>query len=72
MEIDYEGKSLKSQMRKADRVKSSWVIILGEEELKKNRVVLRDMATKAQEEVPLGEILRKVKGDNPGSTAKGQ
>jgi histidyl-tRNA synthetase len=62
-EIDYEGKSLKSQMRKADRLKTPWVVILGEEELKKNRVVLRDMATKAQEEVPFEEILRKVKGD---------
>ena len=35
VELDYEGKSLKSQMRKADRMKSSCVIILGEEELKK-------------------------------------
>ena len=63
VEIDYEGKSLKSQMRKADRLKTPWVVILGEEELKKNRVVLRDMATKAQEEVSFEEILRKVKGD---------
>jgi histidyl-tRNA synthetase len=61
VEIDYEGKSLKSQMRKADRLKTPWVVILGEEELKKNRVVLRDMATKAQEEVPLTEILVRIK-----------
>ncbi len=63
VEIDYEGKSLKSQMRKAGRFKTPWVVILGEEELKKNRAVLRDMATKAQEEVPLAEIVRKVKGN---------
>jgi histidyl-tRNA synthetase len=61
VEIDYEGKSLKSQMRKADRVKSPRVIILGEEELKKNRVVLRDMATKMQEEVPLEEVIKRIK-----------
>jgi histidyl-tRNA synthetase len=59
-EIDYEGKSLKSQMRKADRLKTPWVVILGEEELKKNRVVLRDMATKVQEEVPLTAILARI------------
>jgi histidyl-tRNA synthetase len=64
VEIDYEGKSLKSQMRKAGRLKTPWVVILGEEELKKNRVVLRDMATKAQEEVTFEEVLRKVKGNN--------
>lgn len=60
-EIDYEGKSLKSQMRKANRVKSPLVIILGEEELKKNRVVFRDMATKEQEEIPLTEIWARIK-----------
>jgi histidyl-tRNA synthetase len=61
VEIDYEGKSLKSQMRKADRLKAPRVVILGEEELKKNKVVFRDMATKAQEEVPLAEVLEKIK-----------
>jgi histidyl-tRNA synthetase len=60
VEFDYEGKSLKSQMRKADRMKTPRVLILGEEELKKNRVVVRNMATKAQEEVPLGEIIKKI------------
>ena len=64
VEIDYEGKSLKSQMRKADRFKTPWVVILGEAELKKNKAILRDMATKAQEEVTFEEILRKVKGKN--------
>jgi histidyl-tRNA synthetase len=68
VELDYEGKSLKSQMRKADRLKTLLVIILGEEELKKNQVVLRDMATKNQEEVPIEEIVGRVKskkGFNP-------
>jgi histidyl-tRNA synthetase len=68
VEMDYEGKSLKSQMRKADRMKSLLVIILGEEELKKNQVILRDMATKNQEEVPVEEITARVKskkGLNP-------
>ena len=63
-ELDYEGKSLKSQMRKADKMKSPYVIILGEEELKKNRVILRNMATKDQEEIPLEEIVRRVKSNS--------
>jgi histidyl-tRNA synthetase len=61
VEIDYEGKSLKSQMRKAGRLKTPWVVILGEEELKKNKPILRDMATKEQEEVPLTEILARIR-----------
>jgi histidyl-tRNA synthetase len=60
-EVDYEGKSLKSQMRQADRMKTPFVLILGEEELKKNQAIIRNMATKGQEEVPLGEIIRIVK-----------
>jgi histidyl-tRNA synthetase len=63
-DLDYEGKSLKSQMRKADKMKSPYVIILGEEELKKNQVILRNMATKDQEEIPLEEILRRVKSNS--------
>ena len=61
-ELDYEGKSLKSQMRKADRLKAPRVLILGEEELKKNRAVLRDMAAKGQEEVPLDEVVGRMTG----------
>ncbi|HSR13898.1 MAG TPA: histidine--tRNA ligase [Thermodesulfobacteriota bacterium] len=60
-EEDYEAKSLKSQMRKADRMRAPLVIILGEEELKKKAVVMRDMASKAQEEVPFEKIAEKIK-----------
>jgi histidyl-tRNA synthetase len=52
-ELDYEGKSLKSQMRRADKLKARYVLILGEEELKRGRAVLRNMETKSQEEIPL-------------------
>jgi histidyl-tRNA synthetase len=61
VELDYEGKSLKSQMRKADKMRSPYVLILGEEELKKTRVILRDMATKTQEDLPLTGVLPRMK-----------
>jgi histidyl-tRNA synthetase len=61
VELDYEGKSLKSQMRKAGRFRTPWVVILGEEELKKDKAVLRDMAAKGQEEVPLTEIFARIR-----------
>jgi histidyl-tRNA synthetase len=56
-ELDYEGKSLKSQMRRADKLKARYVLILGEEELKKGNVVLRNMETKSQEELPIKDLL---------------
>jgi len=57
VEMDYEGKSLKSQMRRADKMKSPYVLILGEEELEKGRAILRNMAAKGQEEISLKEVV---------------
>jgi len=56
-ELDYEGKSLKSQMRRADKLNAPYVLILGEDELKKGRAVLRDMKSKFQEEIPIKDLL---------------
>jgi histidyl-tRNA synthetase len=55
-ELDYEGKSLKSQMRRADKLKARYVIILGEEELKRGKAALRNMETKSQEEIPIKDL----------------
>lgn len=61
VELDYTGKSLKSQMRKADRSQCPYVGILGAEELQKGIIVLRNMITKEQEDVFLKDILPKLK-----------
>ena len=55
-EMDYEGGSLKAQMRKADRLGANHVVILGEDELDRGNAILRWMETKAQEEIPLEGI----------------
>lgn len=60
-ELDYGGKSLKSQMRRADKLKARYVVILGEEELKQGRAVLRNMETKSQEEISLQDIVNTLK-----------
>ncbi len=60
-EFDYEEKSLKSQMRRADKLKARYVLILGEEELRKGRAVLRNMESKSQEEIPITDILNILK-----------
>ena len=52
-EIDYQNKSLKAQMRIADRLKAKFVVILGEKELEKGIITLRDMETKKQEEIEI-------------------
>jgi histidyl-tRNA synthetase len=60
-ELDYEGKSLKSQMRRADKLKSQYVLILGEDELKQGKAVLRNMGSKVQEEIAIKEIVNTLK-----------
>lgn len=55
-EMDFLSRSLKAQMREADRLQARYVLILGEDELKKKVVMLRDMATKEQKEIPLAGV----------------
>ncbi len=55
--MDIEGRSLKSQMKQAGRANAAYTLILGEEEMTKNIAILRDMSTRAQEEIPLPENL---------------
>ena len=59
-EIDYQDKSLKAQMRAADKLGAKWVAILGEKELKKKVIILRNMETKEQEEINLRDVIQKV------------
>lgn len=53
VETDYENSSLKSQMRRADKLGVKYVLILGEDEIKKGQVILRDMTTKDQKVLDL-------------------
>jgi len=53
LSYSYDGRSLKSQMRYADSLKADFVIILGDDEIDKGIVVLRNMKTKVQYELLL-------------------
>lgn len=46
-------KSIKAQMRRADKSNARFVVVLGEEEQKKNTVMLKDMASQNSHEVAL-------------------
>ena len=56
VEIEAESRSLKSQMRRADKLKARSVVILGDDELAKGQAVLRDMSTKEQQAIPLDNL----------------
>lgn len=53
VESNYENASLKSQMRKADRLNAKKVVVIGEEELKNNKAVIKNMIDKSEIDVNL-------------------
>jgi histidyl-tRNA synthetase len=60
-ELDFGGKSLKSLMKRADRLEARNVLIVGDEELEKGEAILRNMQTKAQIAIPISGLVQTVK-----------
>jgi histidyl-tRNA synthetase len=58
VETEYGDKSLKAQMKRADRLGARHVLIVGEAELAAGKAVLRDMRTKAQTDLPLEDLVK--------------
>lgn len=56
--MELEEKSMKAQMRKADRAGARKVIIRGDDELARGVVVVRDMTAGTQQEVHVNDALR--------------
>ncbi len=57
-DMDYLGKSLKAQMKMANRVGEKNVYIIGEDEIKKGCGILKNMETGEQREVPFDSLER--------------
>lgn len=54
--IDLLGRSLKAQLKAADRTKAKYAAILGQEELEKGIIILRNLTLGEQEEISLKEL----------------
>ena len=54
--MDYSGKSLKSQMKRADKLQSAFTLIIGDSEMNSGRAVLRNMKTKNQQDLLLESL----------------
>ncbi len=54
-DTDYQASTLKTLLRSADRLGAPYVAILGDDEVAGNQMILRNMTTKEQEVLPLGE-----------------
>ncbi|TMQ29001.1 MAG: histidine--tRNA ligase [Nitrospirae bacterium] len=52
-QCDYRATTLKGHLRQADRSKCRYAILLGDDEAARGSVILRNLESKAQEELPL-------------------
>ena len=60
-DMEFGDRSLKSQMKRADRLGAPYVVIIGDKELSEGSVILRNMKTKDQEAVAVDDIVETLK-----------
>ena len=59
-EMDLTERSFKGQMRKADREKKEYVVLIGEDEIKSGKLLLKEMSTGEQETLALEDMIKKL------------
>ena len=57
---DYDGRSLKAQMKKADRSGAAFAVLIGEDELNAGAAQVRDLRDGSQRPAPLDQIPEKI------------
>jgi len=63
-DMDFSGRSVKGGMRKANREGRKWVVIIGENEIKNGKIVLKDMTSGTQDELDTDSAVKKILGEN--------
>ncbi|MGB9597341.1 MAG: histidine--tRNA ligase, partial [Candidatus Poribacteria bacterium] len=56
-EVGLDGRSLKSQMKTADKINVKYVVMIGEDEINKSVVTIRDMVSGEQEAIDLSNVV---------------
>ncbi len=54
--MDYTGRSLKAQMKIANKLNAKYAVILGEDEIANKSASVRDLETSEQRTVPFSEL----------------
>lgn len=59
-EMDGQGKSMKAQLKYANKIHAKYVIIMGDDELANQEAIIRFMETSEQETVPLTSVSERI------------
>ena len=58
--MDYAGRSMKAQMKQANKANARFALIIGEDEVKESCVMLKDMEKSEQQKVSFDTIIEKL------------
>jgi len=58
VEMDHQARSLKSQLKLADKIGTTFVVVVGPDEIAKERYTLRDMIAHTEQELTTGELVQ--------------
>jgi histidyl-tRNA synthetase len=59
-DTDHKGNTLKALLRTADKLGAEYSIIIGDDEVRSEHVILRNMQSKNQESIHLKEITQRI------------
>lgn len=59
--MDFAGRSMKAQMKQANKMGAKYSVILGEDEIAEGVVMLRSMGDSSQAKVPMNQVAEKIK-----------
>ncbi len=57
-DMDFAGRSLKAQMKQANKLGAKYAIIIGEDEVRENSVMLKNMFTSEQTKIQAAEVVK--------------
>ena len=63
--VDYDARSLRAQMKRADRSGARRVLILGDDELARGEVTVKDMSSGEQATVARSDVVERLAGGQP-------
>lgn len=64
-DCDFVGRSMRAQMREANRQNARFAVIMGEDELAQSTLAVKDMESGTQEVLPVSEAIQKLKLSAP-------
>jgi histidyl-tRNA synthetase len=57
VEMDFLRRSMKSQLREANKMNARYTAIIGEEELKRKKITIKEMGTGEQQTIEIDSVL---------------